>query len=90
MNKKEIPLSGDALSTGVKLDRADASQIYREMGRIIKYSAIRCSVAANSGKKPEEDAKYNKAKGREHELSLLAESRFDALDDEFNQALANL
>lgn len=96
MNKKQIPLSGDALSTGVTLDKATASQLNMEAGRVIKHAAIRIGEAVNGGKKPEEDAEYNKALERVGELNslaktkLLAAAQHPAVSDEHRQEIANL
>lgn len=73
--KKPIPLDGEALSTGVLIAKATATQLNMEAGRLIKVAAQRC---AELGVKIDQDDLCRKALDRSGTLLNLCKDRIRA------------
>lgn len=68
--KKPIPLSGDTLSTGVKIEKATPTQLNMESGRTIKHAVLLLGDG-----KTTEDAEYLATMERVAMLLSLAKER---------------
>lgn len=72
--KKDIPLDGDTLSTGVLISKATASQLNMEASRLSRFAAQRLQAVAN----PDSDDQIRAALDRAQMILQLCWQRISA------------
>jgi hypothetical protein len=72
--KKEVPLAGELLSTGVLLSKATATQLNMEAGRLTRFAAQRLQAGAN----PDSDDQFRAALDRSKMILQLGWQRISA------------